>query len=163
MDTSSSTLLPIPRLRLTRLGSNPQLADGGMSKSPVAGPSRSSPRHDNSENDDEGDPRSLATPILTSTTLPTTSSSHYSDQRDALGDTPASRLRALLSRLPNDSSSKASEKAPAPPSDLDSDFDPPRFSPTTPSVVRESLKDLFSHALRDTPKKGRRRRNRTFF
>jgi serine/arginine repetitive matrix protein 2 len=167
MDTSSSTPLLIPRLRLTRLGSNPQLVDGGMSKSPVAGPSRLSPRpfvdvgDDNSENDDKGDLRSLTTPKLTSTTLPTTAGSHYPDQRDAL-DTPAARLRALLSRVPNDSSSKASEKAPALPSDIDSDFDPPRFSPTTPSVARESLKDLFSHALRDpgdTPKKGRRRRN----
>jgi hypothetical protein len=48
-------------------------------------------------------------------------------------------------------------------SEPDSDFDPPRSSlANTPSIARESLKDLFSRALRDpgdTPEKNRRRRN----
>jgi hypothetical protein len=35
----------------------------------------------------------------------------------------------------------------------------PQSGPATPSVARESLKDIFSRALRDTPQKGRHRRN----
>jgi len=78
-------------------------------------------------------------------------------------DTPAARLRALLSRVPIPPQTSAPyNPAPVSPSEIESDFDPPKFSPTTPSIARESLKDLFSHALRDpgdTPQKGRRRRN----
>jgi serine/arginine repetitive matrix protein 2 len=69
----------------------------------------------------------------------------------------AARLRALLNRT------KPPVARPVSPSEVESDFDPPRFSPTnTPSVFKESLKDLFSHALRDpgdTPVKGKPRRN----
>ncbi|KAF7315261.1 hypothetical protein MIND_00040500 [Mycena indigotica] len=56
---------------------------------------------------------------------------------------PADRLRALL----------ALTKSPRPPSpsDVESDFEPPRFSP------RESLKDMFSRVLADTPTKRVRR------
>ncbi|KAJ7128902.1 hypothetical protein C8R43DRAFT_1026297 [Mycena crocata] len=73
---------------------------------------------------------------------------------------PAARLREVLSRA---NSSKTPVARPASPSEVDSDFDPPRFSPTTPSVVKESLKDIFSRALRDpgdTPVKGRPQRSR---
>jgi hypothetical protein len=79
-------------------------------------------------------------------------------------DTPAARLRALLSRVPNSpSNSGGFTHARVASSEPDSDFDPPRASSTnTPSIARESLKDLFSRALRDpgdTPQKNRRRRN----
>ncbi|KDQ57661.1 hypothetical protein JAAARDRAFT_92325, partial [Jaapia argillacea MUCL 33604] len=80
-------------------------------------------------------------------------------------DTPAARLRALLARVPNSGNSKSSPPyppAPASPTELESDFDPPNPGPPTPSFARESLKELFSKALRDpgdTPQKGRRRRN----
>ncbi|KAF7362075.1 hypothetical protein MVEN_00553100 [Mycena venus] len=74
----------------------------------------------------------------------------------------AARLRALL-RAPNQSNNKTQTR-PASPSEIESDFDPPRFSPP-PSEVKKSLKDVFSHALRepgDTPvKPGRNRRNST--
>ncbi|ETW80943.1 hypothetical protein HETIRDRAFT_247509, partial [Heterobasidion irregulare TC 32-1] len=83
-------------------------------------------------------------------------------------DTPAARLRALLARVPNSSSYSSQtqllhEPAPHPPSELDSDFDTPRWNTTAASVARESLKDLFSNALRDSgdsPQTGNgRRRN----
>ncbi|KAJ7497099.1 hypothetical protein FB451DRAFT_1018462 [Mycena latifolia] len=72
----------------------------------------------------------------------------------------AARLRALLNRFPNQP--KNSVARPVSPSEVESDFDPPRFSPTTPSLYKESLKDVFSRALRDpgdTPVKSRPRRN----
>jgi hypothetical protein len=161
MDTSSSSSFPIPRLRLTRRGSSPQLVDGGAPKAP-AGSSRSSPRpfiDTDDENNKEDDLPLLTLKPLSSST---SSGSYHQGQRDIHGDTPAARLRALLSRVPNESPSKAPDKASPPPTDLESDIDPPHFSPTTPSVARESLKDIFSRAMRDpgdTPKKGARRRN----
>ncbi|KAJ7209622.1 hypothetical protein GGX14DRAFT_452266 [Mycena pura] len=67
----------------------------------------------------------------------------------------AERLRALMSRMPNQS--KTPTARPASPSEVESDFDPPRFSPTQPSFGKESLKDLFSRVLEDTPIKRTRR------
>ncbi|KAJ7287377.1 hypothetical protein C8J57DRAFT_1283728 [Mycena rebaudengoi] len=64
----------------------------------------------------------------------------------------AARLRALLSRIPNEP--KTSVARPVSPSEVESDFDPPRFSPTTPSA-RQSLTDMFSRAMHDTPVKNR--------
>ncbi|EMD37770.1 hypothetical protein CERSUDRAFT_50423 [Gelatoporia subvermispora B] len=79
------------------------------------------------------------------------------------------RLRAVMQSANNASSSRASvtpaqPPAPTPLSDYDSDFDAPYsyVNNTTHSVARESLKDLFAHALRDsgdTPRKGKQRRN----
>ncbi|KAF8170234.1 hypothetical protein K438DRAFT_1502392, partial [Mycena galopus ATCC 62051] len=73
----------------------------------------------------------------------------------------AARLRALLHRMP--ATQSKTQARPASPSEVESDFDPPRFSPP-PSEARKSLKDVFSHAIRepgDTPVKGRNRRNST--
>jgi hypothetical protein len=42
---------------------------------------------------------------------------------------------------------------------------PPRFPPATPSIARETLKDIFSHALRDagsSPEKATRGRSGSF-
>ncbi|KAF9038347.1 hypothetical protein BDZ89DRAFT_945788 [Hymenopellis radicata] len=78
-------------------------------------------------------------------------------------DTPAQRLRAIMSRMPPDTSARA-DAPPASPSDRDSDFDPPNLASSTASSYKGSLKGLISRALRppgDTPQKdkGRRRRN----
>lgn len=158
MESSGALSLPIPRLRLTRQGSYPRFDNVSDNiYTPQAGPSRLSqgPRvkgvgSDHEINDEADDAH--PTPkmhILNTISEPISSATPT--------ETPASRLRALLSRVPNSVNSLPQE-----PSDLDSDFDPPRSSPTnTPSIARESLKDLFSRALRDpgdTPKINRRRR-----
>jgi hypothetical protein len=64
------------------------------------------------------------------------------DKADSDGDkvSPASRLRAAMSRL---GPSSPPERQPAPPSESDSDLNPV-FS------ARKSLKDVFSRAMRDT-------------
>jgi hypothetical protein len=157
---------PIPRLRLTRQSSK---FDDGIDNTPQAGPSRISPSPhlaltdaSGLENHDEADDAHSTPkiPMLTSispepTPVQTTV---------APTDTPAARLRALLSRVPNSPSNPGGfTHARVASSEPDSDFDPPRASSTnTPSIARESLKDLFSRALRDpgdTPQKNRRRRN----
>jgi hypothetical protein len=68
-------------------------------------------------------------------------------------DTPAVRLRALLSKSPNDWS--ISRQRDPSLSEQDSDFDPPHEISASTSH-HESLKQLFTHALRDdTPQKPR--------
>lgn len=147
MDLSS-----VPRLRLTR---HSQLSpfDDDLSRTPTAGPSRLHAFHDESEDTD-------ATPRLTvSSSLPFV--------YPVTGDTPAARLRALLAQVPNTSSSSRTqllhEPSPSLPSDRESDFEPPprwANSSANSSSARESLRSLFTHALRDpgdTPRKGVRR------
>lgn len=84
-------------------------------------------------------------------------------------DNPASRLRALLSRVPRDDTPLASAQARRSPSlhasDMDMDLDTPQFSPpfksTPQSNASTTLKDLFSRALREpgeSPSKPQRRR-----
>lgn len=160
MDSSGATpTMPLPRLRLSRLG--PKYDDD--LNTPQAGPSRLSPNlrtpiggHDDSENGDDAQstPRM---PLITS--IPLEPSSINSATPTA--ETPSARLRALLSRVQQ--SPSTARPVPAPPSEPDSDFDPPRSSPlNTPSIARESIKDMFSRALRDpgdTPQKKGRRRN----
>ncbi|KAF7977750.1 hypothetical protein HWV62_2838 [Athelia sp. TMB] len=160
MDSSGATpTLQVPRLRLSRLGQ--KYSD--ELDTPQAGPSRFSPGsrtpilngHDDSENGDDAQstPRM---PMLTAV-----QSEPNSAAPTPIAETPSARLRALLSRVPRSPSPPRVEKPP--PSEPDSDFDPPRSNvPNTPSIARESLKDLFSRALRDpgdTPQKTRRRRN----
>lgn len=141
--------LSIPRLRLSRQSFSNLYPNGGLENHQVAGPSRRSDPHlvdlnSDTDQDEQPTPKmSSATPILPA-------------------DTPAARLRALLSRVPNSSSRAPPAPAPVSSSELDSDFDAPHSGPATPSIARESLKDLFSRALRDpgdTPQKGRPRRN----
>ena len=74
-------------------------------------------------------------------------------------DNPAVVLRALLSRLPAHppSPTKSSTEQ-----ERESDFDTVSESNVAPSIAQESLKHIFSNALRDpgnTPRKARRKRN----
>lgn len=143
---------PVPRLRLSRQPLA-TVADRPLSQEESrAGPSR--PR-DQPLVDANGDPSGDEDPRPTPKGHPNSNASNASPPVEA-----AARLRALLSRIPNQS--KTPVARPVSPSEVESDFDPPRFSPTTPSVVKESLKDIFSRALRDpgdTPVKTRPRRN----
>lgn len=161
MESSSTPNLPIPRLRISR--QSPKHDDD--IDTPQAGPSRLHRTMDMGaylDNNDEGEDAQSTPRLPTKSITPPEPSSMYSATPT---ETPAARLRALLSRVPNSPSTpKMSNHAPpGSSSDLDSDFDPPRSSPiNTPSIARESLKDLFSRALRepgDTPQKKRMRRN----
>ncbi len=151
MDFSPS-LPSLPRLRVTRHSQLSPL-DDDLSRTPTAGPSRlHALQHDESEDTD-------ATPRLTvSSSLP----SVYA----VTEDTPAARLRALLAQVPNTSSASRTQllHEPSPsPSDRESDFEPPprwANSSINSSSARESLRSLFTHALRepgDTPRKDVRR------
>ncbi|KAI0044998.1 hypothetical protein FA95DRAFT_1561637 [Auriscalpium vulgare] len=139
--------LVIPRLRLTRQGSSSQDA------TPTAGPSRLA-LHD--EEDAESTPRmpvhSFPSPSATS---PGTS---------LVDETPAARLRAVMARMSGMTSQTQILREPTPslPSDLDSDFDgpPPKWNARSASMARESLKDLFSNVLQETPQKQRAERRR---
>jgi serine/arginine repetitive matrix protein 2 len=113
-----------------------------LRRSPSPGSDVATPRPTHDDDDGLPTPRMLSKPISDLTTA----------------ETPAARLRALLAREPR---SPTAAPPPAPPSEADSATDP-RFGSSTSSVTRESLKDIFSRALRepgDTPRKGRLRRN----
>ncbi|RXW23374.1 hypothetical protein EST38_g2507 [Candolleomyces aberdarensis] len=82
------------------------------------------------------------------------------------GETPAARLRALLSLVPNHSTQTTPVPPPEPESESEheSDFDRGESinANATTSMARESLRDVFSRALRapgDTPQKQKKRRN----
>ncbi|KAJ7755726.1 hypothetical protein DFH07DRAFT_488949 [Mycena maculata] len=132
---------PVPRLRLSR---QPLAMVADRPEESHPGPSRPrDPPVVEANGDDDHRPTPKAHP-----------NSNASPPVEA-----AARLRALLSRT---NQPKSPVARPVSPSEVESDFDPPRFSPTTPSVVKESLKDIFSRALRDpgdTPVKSRPRRN----
>lgn len=138
MESPLVAVLPVPRLRIHRNGLP---ADAGPSFAHVSGVDPS---------DDDPQPTPKMTPA--STIL-------------AGADTPAARLRALLSRVPAPTKSPSMPHPRSSPSEIESDFDLPNDTLSNPpSIARESLKDLFSRALRepgDTPKKdiSRRRRN----
>ncbi|KAJ6593676.1 hypothetical protein B0H19DRAFT_1091527 [Mycena capillaripes] len=138
---------PLPRLRLSRQPLA-AVADRPIpQEDPHAGPSR--PRDQSVGDLDDAVARD-EDPVPTPKAQPNSNGSP--------GDATL-RLRALLQRIPNQSQAR-----PASPSEVDSDFDPPRFSPP-PTEAKKSLKDVFSYALRDpgdTPVKSRRiRRNST--
>ncbi|KAJ7251800.1 hypothetical protein B0H12DRAFT_1118928 [Mycena haematopus] len=148
MEGSYAQPQPPPRLRVSR---QPLAAVADRPQSPEeqnAGPSRlvgvelsgSAGRDDDPEPTPKPHPNSNPVPPLEA----------------------AGRLRALLDLMPKNQSK--TQARPASPSEVESDFDPPRFSPP-PSEARKSLKDVFSHAIRepgDTPvKAGRNRRNST--
>jgi hypothetical protein len=150
------TPLPIPRLRLTR--QSPKFGDS-VDDTPQAGPSRLGDLG-GLENEEADDAQSTPKIPMLRSISPEPSMPNATPPMD----TPAARLRALLNRVPNlPSTTRDSPHVLIHSSEPDSDFDPPRSSPTnTPSIARESLKDLFSRALRDpgdTPDKNMRRRN----
>ncbi|KAI8975878.1 hypothetical protein BD414DRAFT_446773, partial [Trametes punicea] len=150
----------IPRLRVSRFSpqSHHQLL------TPIAGPSHN-PDLLHAEDDDED---AESTPRMPASTIPDRPSPQATTTPGLPADTPAARLRALLARVPNTPDSATphapSHRPPVPPSvsEPDSDFEPPYSIATTSSVARESLKELFSRALRspgNTPRKGKQRRN----
>ncbi|KAF6760055.1 hypothetical protein DFP72DRAFT_805767 [Ephemerocybe angulata] len=105
--------------------------------------------HEDTESDDHATPRFAAT-----SRLPPPN-----------GETPAARLRALLSLVPNERTPTA-QPVPPPPleepvTDYESDFDKGEsINATTASIARESLRDIFSRALRapgGTPQKQKQR------
>ena len=157
MDTSHN--LPIPRLRLTR-HSPPSRAD--TLNTPIAGPShsRTSPEalraHFYDEEDAEATPRMPTARIADSPEAAITPTLPL--------DTPAARLRMVLARVPNNRSPPRASTSrlpqPTTPSEPDSDLDPPYSITATPSIAKESLREIFSHALRGsetTPQKPKRR------
>jgi len=132
-----AAVLPLPRLRLSRNGPPHDMADAGTSvqrSTPASAVEFSEGYND----DDDQQPTPRMTPAATIL---------------AGVDTPAARLRALLSRVPT---SSKPPPMPSSASEIESDFDPP----DTPSVPRETLKDIFSRALREpgnTPQKDKTR------
>ncbi|TFK54527.1 hypothetical protein OE88DRAFT_1724127 [Heliocybe sulcata] len=137
-----------PRLRVTR-------TPAAMSNKaqPQAGPSRhpTAPFVDLTEERekvDEGEDTQSTPRIPPSSSLQAAHSNNY--------DNPAARLRALLARTSNSSNNNTPVAQPPSSSERESDFDSD-FG--TPSVARESLKELFSRVLQDssdTPKSRRR-------
>lgn len=162
MDADGDTSPPMSRIRVMRHHSPAVYSE---ENTPVAGPSRFPPTalsisawHGHDEDEDaQSTPRvpvggSILRDIDRPTFLPTPP-----------GDTPA-RLRDVLARVPasrSGPSKLAQPQSPEPeaPSEFDSDFDLPNSMSVAPSFAQESLKELFSRALRDTPQKDRRRRN----
>ena len=130
----ASTNAPVfPRLRLTRRN-----ISNNSEPSPIPGPS-SQPSDDTQLTPRVAVPPTLPPPPNFSMATPL--------------DTPAARLKALLSKSPNDWS--ISRQRDPSLSEPDSDFDPPHEN-TASASHHESLKQLFTRALRDdTPQKPR--------
>ncbi|KAI0743380.1 hypothetical protein C8Q80DRAFT_1106841 [Daedaleopsis nitida] len=156
----ASPPLSIPRLRLPR--HSPQYKDQPLT--PVAGPSHNPDLLHTDDDDDDDDAES--TPRMSASAALDRQSPRVPTSPSLPVDNPTARLRALLSRVPNSSNGATPHARPLvlpSSSEPESDFDEPPQSLTTSSIARESLKDLFSHALREpgnTPRKnGRPRRN----
>ncbi|KZT04702.1 uncharacterized protein LAESUDRAFT_760988 [Laetiporus sulphureus 93-53] len=153
MDTSLSA---VPRLRLTRPQSRTD------TYTPVAGPSRLSPNMNpyEEEQDEEATPRVPTASIAPDPSQPSNGSPG--------SDRGSSRLRALLARVPNTNPTTPPRATSSrvidvtTPSEPDSDLDPPYSTTATPSFARESLRVLFSRALREpgnTPRRESPRHN----
>lgn len=133
--SSTSTDAPVfPRLRLNRTKNVLNHTESPQ----VPGPSISQPSEDT-----QSTPRAVAP----STFLPAPNFPMATPL-----DTPAARLRALLSKSSNDWSTSRQRDPSL--SEPDSDFDPPHGNSTSASHHHESLRQLFTRALRDdTPQK----------
>ena len=161
-DMDASPPLSIPRLRLPRY--SPQHGDQALT--PVAGPSHRTDHDLLHASDDDGDAES--TPRMSAAAISDKQSPRSTASPGLPADNPTARLRALLARVPN-SPNGATPQSSRPPitllssSEPESDFEPPHSVGTSSSIARESLKELFSNALREpgnTPRKaGRPRRN----
>lgn len=165
MDSDDGESLQIPRLRVLR-HSSPGVYSG--ENTPVAGPSRLSPNTLSipafNDYDDGDDDEAQATPRMTANghafrdVEPTSS---VMTARNA----PSTRLRDVLAMAPSSRTApsrpppRQPSPEPATPSEFDSDFDIPNSMSVAPSFAQESLKELFSRALRETPQKDRWRRN----
>ncbi|KAG1816011.1 uncharacterized protein BJ212DRAFT_1356039 [Suillus subaureus] len=166
MDTPSSNSLSRPRLRLNRHTPSSRVQDSSdMDFTPVAVPSSARSQLNVVDDEDDNQP----TPRMPLRNIASFSNSYGpnsefgpSTSSVAPSETAAARLRALLARsldspngnsLPTRPSAQLSEDGAGSVSS--------RFTPATPSVTRDSLKDLFSRARRepgDTPQKSRPRR-----
>lgn len=157
-DMDASPPLPIPRLRLPRF--SPPYKDQALT--PVAGPSHNP---DLLSADDDNDEDAESTPRMSASATLDRESPRATPTPGLAADNPTARLRALLARVPNSPNNATPTTSSRPltlpaTSEPESDFEAPQSIVTTSSFARESLKELFSHALRDTPRKhGRPRRN----
>ncbi|KAG6920101.1 hypothetical protein DXG01_010169 [Tephrocybe rancida] len=139
--------MSIPRLRVSRNSHAYDNLLSGSSLDYLPDPSSgatTAPVDDSDSNDRDDDQES--TPKMTS----------MATLRDPF-ETPAARLRAVMARTPGSSKTTPMPLPPSQPSDNESDFEPPNATyETTHSSAKESLKDIFSRALRDpgnTPQK----------
>lgn len=167
METPSSNSLLMPRVRLLRRTPSPRVQESSdMDFTPVAGPSSALPQFNVLDEEDDNQP----TPRMPLRAIPSTSSGYGPSSEFGASTVSAipsensvARLRALLARSSESPDGKYPHPRPfAPPSEYDTSAPPSRFIPATPSVIRDSLKDLFSHARRepgDTPQRSRQRRN----
>lgn len=167
MDTPSSNSLSKPRLRLNRYTPNPRVQDGSdMDFTPVAVPSSARSQFNVVDDEDDNQP----TPRMPLRNIASFSNSYGpnsefgpSTSSVTPSETPAARLRALLARSSDSPNGKSPPTRPV--AQLSEDGTgsvSSRFTPATPSITRDSLKDLFSRARRepgDTPQKSRPRRN----
>ncbi|KAH9940357.1 uncharacterized protein BXZ73DRAFT_42613 [Epithele typhae] len=145
MDTSPPT--SIPRLRLPCH----TLQYQNQALTPIA--SQSTQNNDflraEDDNEDAG-----STSRIGAASIPDKSSPKNTMSSIPSADNPTARLRALLARVPNSPVNGAPFMSTSrhmsfhSTSDIESDFEPPP-STTTSSNVRESLKELFSHTLRE--------------
>jgi len=137
-----------------------------MDFTPVAGFSSAPSQFNIVDEEDDNQP----TPRMPPKAIPSPSSSYgpnfdfgASTSSATPSDTPAARLRALLARSSDSPNGKYSHtRSFAPPVEAGTGIVPSRFTPATPIIIRDSLKDLFSHARRepgDTPQKSRPRRS----
>ncbi|KAJ4468291.1 hypothetical protein J3R30DRAFT_3386051 [Lentinula aciculospora] len=164
METTPTVIPTIPRLRVNRQAQSTIYDYSGSVDISEAGPSRlqtstnllDASIHAENADDDEQEQDTPKLPLISA--LPMEPLSTYPE------DTPAARLKAVLERT-----SVKSRPPPAPiPSsgsatDFESDFDIPTIGSSQPSLARETLHSLFSHALRepgDTPQKSIKRQMR---
>ncbi|KAG2146420.1 uncharacterized protein EDB93DRAFT_1328770 [Suillus bovinus] len=166
MDTPSSNSLSRPRLRLNRYTPNPRFQDSSdMDFTPVAVPSSARSQLNVVDDEDDNQP----TPRMPLRNIASLSNTYGPNSDFGLltsfatpSDTPAARLRALLARSSDSPNGKSPPARPF--SQLSEDGAgsvSSRFTSATPSVTRDSLKDLFSRARRepgDTPQKSKPRR-----
>lgn len=168
MDTSSATPQPLPRLRVSRASPSGRLDNNNTSvSSSQAGPSRltdftqlvdlnlSDIRASHNYTDEDEAEDQHPTPRMNSAT-PLAASSTTS------GASLAGRLRELIHLVPNGSGSQGTPTPRRPPSPTFHESDFEGESTAGHSRARESLRDIFSKALRepgDTPRKGVQRRN----
>ncbi|KAG0706047.1 hypothetical protein DFH29DRAFT_903265 [Suillus ampliporus] len=166
METPSSNSLLKPRLRLLRRTPSPRVQDSSdMDFTPVAVPSSVRSQFNVADDEDDNQP----TPRMPFKNI-ASSSNYYGQNSESApstsyaipSDTPAARLRALIRSSDFPSGRSPPTRSFAQPSEAGTSSVSSRFTPATPSVIRDSLKDLFSHARRepgDTPQKSRPRRN----
>ncbi|CAL1707874.1 unnamed protein product [Somion occarium] len=134
--------------------------NGNLYDTPGAGPSRvSSDQHGYDLHDDDEDNES--TPRLSAgvklAAERNSPLSYTQPVEDHVG-----RLRSLLARAKDTPSPTSRAPVPSSPSDKASDFEPVNYSTTANSIASQSLKELFSNALREpgqTPRKFQKRRN----